>query len=107
MRRAPLALALLGAALAAGCGKSDCQMIEERICQCTGQTSDQCSTQAESLLKDLNPPQSVQDQCSALLHSCNAPADAAFCEWIHTPDGKIACGFAEPVIVTSTLTSTN
>ncbi len=103
MRRASLALALLGAALAAGCGKSDCQLLEERVCSCSGQTSDQCTTQAESLLKDLNPPQSVQDQCSALLHSCNAPDGVAFCEWVHTPTGKVDCGFAlEPVGPTTT-----
>jgi hypothetical protein len=91
MRRS-LSLALLCAALGAGCGKSDCQLIEERVCQCTGQTSDQCTTQAQSLLG--SPSQSTQDKCSGLLHTCNAPEGVPFCEWIHTPTGKQDCGFA-------------
>jgi hypothetical protein len=101
MRRS-LSLALLGAALVAGCGKSDCQLLEERICQCTGQTSDQCTTQAQSLLGDLNPGQSVQDECRALLHSCNAPDGVPFCEYIHTPTAKVDCGFAPQSVSTTT-----
>ena len=100
MRRIPLALALLGAALAAGCGKSDCQQLEERLCSCTGLTSDQCTTQAQDLLNSVNPPDS---QCSGFLSSCNAPGGAAFCEWIHTPDGKRACGLGlDPQAPTTT-----
>jgi hypothetical protein len=94
MRRLLPVLAFSAALLAAGCGKSDCQLMEERLCSCTGQTSDQCQTQAENLIKDLNPSQSVQDECGRLLTSCNPPSGASFCEWLHTPGGKVACGLA-------------
>ena len=54
MRRLVPVLAFLAALLGAGCGKSDCQLMEERLCSCTGATSDACATQAENLIRDLN-----------------------------------------------------
>jgi hypothetical protein len=103
MRRFLPALAICAALVAAGCGKSDCQLMQERLCSCTGQTSDACQTQAEQLIKDLNPGQSVQDECGKLLGSCNAPSGAQLCEWIHTSAGQVACGLAiEPVGPTTT-----
>ena len=103
MRRLVPVLAFLAALLGAGCGKSDCQLMEERLCSCTGATSDACATQAENLIRDLNPSQSVQDKCSGLLSSCNPPSNATLCEWIHTPSGKVACGLAiEPTNPTTT-----
>jgi hypothetical protein len=77
--------------------------MEERICSCTGASSDTCATQSESLLKGLNPGQSEQDRCNDLLSSCNPPAGASLCEWMLTANGKIACGLAiEPSAATTT-----
>lgn len=103
--RSPLALAACAALalLVAGCGKSDCQLLEERLCSCTGASSDACSKNAESLVKDLNPSQAQQDQCKAYLSSCNPPPDVALCEWLRTSSGKIACGLAvDPTSPTTT-----
>jgi hypothetical protein len=82
------ALALL--ALAAGCSTSPCQELGERICACNpGSTTDACQTLTESQLEDHAPS---EEFCQARLDDCNAPADAVFCEWLLTADGKIACG---------------
>jgi hypothetical protein len=103
MRRLLHALAASAALLAAACGKSDCQLMQERLCSCTGATSDECQSQAESLIKNLNPSQSVQDKCGQLLGSCNPPSGAELCEWLHSANGQVACGLAlEPVAPTTT-----
>ncbi len=97
MRRlVPLAAAL---ALAA-CSKSPCQELGERLCRCQPNISqDTCKTQVQNQLKDLNPPQSLEDYCQQRLDGtgpsdpgCNAPAGADFCEWLLTKDGKDFCG---------------
>ncbi|HEX9241889.1 MAG TPA: hypothetical protein VF875_05550 [Anaeromyxobacter sp.] len=102
MRRLTHVLAFSAALLAAGCsGKSDCQLMQERLCSCTGATSDACATQAENLVNGLDLEQ--KSPCGPLLSSCNPPSDATLCEWIHTPDGKIACGLAiDPTSPTTT-----
>jgi hypothetical protein len=103
MHRMTYALAVCAALLAAGCGKSHCQQMEERLCSCTGQSSQACTTQVENLLKDLGPGQSEQDRCNDFLSSCNPPPGAVLCEWILTADGMKACGLAiEPSSATTT-----
>ncbi len=102
MRR-PLALALAAAAvLGAGCSTSPCQELGEKVCNCSGLSSDACKTQVEGELKRIDPPQSTLDRCSALLGTCHEPIGAVFCEWLSTENGKISCGLAEPELVTST-----
>ena len=95
MRR-PYALALLAAAglAAAGCSTSPCQRLGEKLCGCTGQTSQTCSTQVENQLKAVNPDQVQLDQCQVLFDRCNQPVGAVFCEWVNVEAGQIACGLA-------------
>jgi hypothetical protein len=103
MRRPALILALSAAVLAAGCGKSNCQKLLERLCSCTGASSDSCTTTIEDQLKAANPPQSTEDVCGERLGSCNAPPGAQFCEWILTTEAKVQCGLAiEPQNVATT-----
>lgn len=103
MRR-PLALALAAAALvAAGCSTSPCQTLGEKLCACTGNSSDTCKTQVENELTRLDPTQPVLDLCEKKLATCNAPDGAVFCSWIRTPDGLANCGLMpDPQPVTST-----
>ncbi len=102
MRPTPaLALAAAAALIAAGCSASPCQKLGERLCSCSGLSSEQCTTQVEQELNRLNPPQATMDICDRFLGSCSAPDGATLCEWILTQNGKVACGLA-PEIVTTT-----
>jgi hypothetical protein len=95
MRRAlALALAACAAVLAAGCSTSPCQDLGEKLCACTGLSSDSCKTQVEEQLKKIDPSQAQLDRCDQLLASCKEPDGAVFCEWLLTVDAKIACGVA-------------
>jgi hypothetical protein len=90
MRRLlPLALALLAAA----CSDSPCQDLGERLCSCTGQSSDVCKTQVEQQLETAGLGDAT---CEDYLASCSAPAGTTLCEWLLTADGKQACGIAHP-----------
>lgn len=102
MRRLVPALAAAALLSAAGCSESPCQDLGERLCACSGQSGDACTTQVEEQLKDLDQPQSTLDRCAALLDSCHEPAGARFCEWLGTEDGKRACGLAEPELAGTT-----
>jgi hypothetical protein len=104
MRR-PLALALVVAAglAAASCSTSPCQDLGQRLCGCTGLTSDTCKTQVEEQLKRLDPPQATLDHCQQVLDTCNAPSGASFCEWLKTSDGMAACGLVPPEFAGTTL----
>lgn len=94
MRRLlPIALALALASLAAGCSESPCQELGERLCTCTGASSDACEAQVEDQLDDAG----LSDEtCEAYLASCNAPT-GNLCEWLLTEDGKRDCGIARTV----------
>ncbi len=96
MRLPPLALAAAAALAAAGCSTSPCQDLGEKLCACTGLSSDTCKTQVEQQLNKLNPTQPTLDRCQALLDSCHEPANTTFCDWIKTQDGQVACGLAQP-----------
>jgi len=97
MRRPlPLVLAAAAALAAAGCSTSPCQDLGERICHCTGLSSDSCKTQVEQELKRINETQANRDACTTLLDTCEAPPGAIFCEWLTTPPGKVGCGLATP-----------
>ncbi len=91
MRRLAVIAALLSAA---ACATGPCQELGERICACTGQSSDTCTTQAQEQLKAQPPDRAAEAQCIDLLASCGAPPGATFCEWLLTPDGKRSCGLA-------------
>jgi len=91
MRRLAFPFVVVAALLAAGCGKTNCENLGERLCGCTGLSSDQCTSQVQSELKGVGQNQA---DCGALLSSCNAPADAVFCEWLNTPEGHQACGLS-------------
>ncbi len=87
---APLALA----ALLIACSDSPCQELGERLCSCSGLSSDSCRTQVENDLKRHGMSDST---CDAYLASCNNPPEAPdFCEWLLTEAGKKACGIASP-----------
>jgi hypothetical protein len=95
-----LALAASAAVLAAGCSTSPCQELGEKLCVCTGLSSDACKTQVEEQLKKLDPSQAELDRCGQLLGSCKEPGGAVFCEWLLTTDAKIACGVSPNPAVT-------
>jgi hypothetical protein len=97
MRRTPaLALVAAAALAAAGCSTSPCQTLGEKLCSCTGQTSDTCKTEVEQQLKTLSPTKDQLDKCEELLSSCHEPEGASFCDWLRTSGAKIACGVAPP-----------
>lgn len=104
MRRVPsLALALAAGLAAAGCSTSPCQELGEKLCACTGLTSDTCTTQVETQLKSADPDQATLDRCQALLDRCQPPAGALFCEWLRTDTAQVACGLApDPATVGTT-----
>jgi hypothetical protein len=104
MRRLPsLPLALAAGLAVAGCSTSPCQELGQKLCSCTGLTSDTCKTQVETQLKSANPNQDTLDQCQRLLDRCNQPAGADFCEWLKTPSAQIKCGLApDPATVGTT-----
>jgi hypothetical protein len=97
LRPLAAALALAAAALAAGCSKSPCQELGEKLCACTGLGSDACKNQVETQLDALDPPL-TEGKCDAILAACNGnkPADADFCEWLLTENGKEQCGLSPP-----------
>lgn len=85
------------ALLAAAC-TSPCQELGNRLCECPpiGTARDTCERQVDDQLNGLDPGQDQQDRCDAWLRSCHEPSGAAFCEWLETPDAKVACGLANP-----------
>jgi hypothetical protein len=89
MRRlAALALALIAAA----CSDSPCQELGERLCSCTGLTSEACAAQVEAQLETAG----ISDEtCERFLVSCVAPpGGGSLCEWLLTEEGKQQCGVA-------------
>lgn len=103
-RTAALALALAAGLAAAGCSTSPCQRLGEKLCNCTGLSSDTCTTQVDNQLKQVDTSQAVLDRCQLLLDRCNQPAGADFCEWIKTEPGQIACGLVPDPSLVSTAT---
>ncbi len=85
-----LAPLVLGTLLAA-CSADPCQELGEKLCACTGLSSDSCKKQVQDDLKRHGMSDST---CDAYLASCNAPAGTDFCEWLLTAEGKQACGIA-------------
>lgn len=93
MRSLAAASALALALGLAGCGKSACQELGEKICACQpGLGSDACKTQVEEQLRSNDPGDAF---CEQRLAACNPPA-GNLCEWLLTSDGKKACGLAPP-----------
>jgi hypothetical protein len=45
-------------------------------------------------LDSLNPGKDKEDVCTKKLATCNAPANAQFCEWLQTACGKASCGLS-------------
>ncbi len=94
MRRlGKLAVAATILAAFSGCGTSPCQELGERLCGCTGLSTDSCKKQVEEQLKELDLSDST---CDPYLASCNAPDGAQFCDWLLTASGERACGLAPP-----------
>lgn len=92
MRRSASALLLAAGLALAGCSKSPCQELGERICRCQpGLGQDACKTQVEDQLNEHDPGDAF---CEAHLATCNAPNDGNLCEFLLTECGKIACGLA-------------
>ena len=93
MRRLVLLATLLAAA---GCSKSPCQMLGEKLCACTGLSTDVCTLQVQN---QLNTTAIDDSTCEATLNACDdhLPANATFCTWLTTADGKRYCGLAPPV----------
>src|SRR5512138_1635091 len=112
VRPAALALAAAAALAAAGCATSPCQQLGEKLCNCQpGETQDSCKTQVQDQLNQLgvgNPgfnglldhiesgkPATFEDYCQQRLDACNngqQAANADFCEYLLTTDGKNQCG---------------
>src|SRR5512136_457127 len=98
MSRLPsLALAAAVALAAAGCAKSACQELGEKLCACQpGMTQDTCKTQVQDQLNSLGvdtagfngmldhmaagKPVTFEDYCQGRLDACVEPSGAVFCE---------------------------
>jgi hypothetical protein len=91
LRALVAALALSLTALAAGCSKSPCEELGEKLCDCTGEGSDDCEAQVKDQLDAVSL---TENRCEAVLEACVAPSGADFCEWLLTEDGKRRCGLA-------------
>jgi hypothetical protein len=91
MRRLVLLVTLLLAA--GGCSKSPCQELGEKLCACTGLSTENCTTQVQSQLNSVAVDDST---CESVQNACNdhKPHDADFCTWLTTADGKRYCGLA-------------
>ena len=98
MRRLLPLAALALPLIAGGCGKSNCQQLLERICSCSGASSQSCTTTIEDELKAVNPSADQQTICGEKLQSCNA---SNFCEWILTAQAKEACGLSPDYLGTT------
>lgn len=86
-----LALAV-AAALLTGC-KSRCRQLSEKLCDCTLNSNEKTAClQRAGTNESYNPP-SEEDEavCQALYEQCD-------CRLIDTPQGKIRCGLARPVV---------
>jgi hypothetical protein len=93
--RPTAALLLLAAGLALqGCGVHSCQELGNRLCQCSGTSSETCKTQVKSELAAAGLTDGNYAACEAALTTCGAPSGAAFCEWIATACGKASCGLS-------------
>ena len=103
MRRTHLiALAAAAALVAGACSTTPCQRLGEKLCGCTGLAGDLCTTQVEDQLKTAHPTLDTQDECQKFLDTCVEPSGTIFCEWLNTTGGKVACGLAEPALITTT-----
>lgn len=91
---APLAAAALLAL--AGCNTTPCEQLGNRLCSCVGggTTRTSCETNVKNIVNALNPGKDVDNICQQKLGTCNAPANADFCEWTGTACGKASCGLS-------------
>lgn len=118
MRRTPLlALAAAVALAAAGCAKSACQELGEKLCNCQpAMTIDACKTQVTDQLNEIgvgNPgfggmlqnaqagqqgPLTFEEYCQERLDACTgAQTDSGatdFCQFLTTTAGQDACGLS-------------
>src|SRR5512138_1629883 len=112
MVRPALALAAAAALAASGCSTSPCQKLGEKLCSCqVGETQDTCKTQVQDELNRIgvgNPgfdglldhiesgkPATFEDYCQVRLDKCEGgqqAANADFCEYLLTAEGKDLCG---------------
>jgi hypothetical protein len=91
LRALAAASALALAALAAGCSKSPCEELGEKLCACTGLGGDACEAQVKDQLDGVDL---TEGRCEDVLGACTAPSGTEFCEWLLTEDGKVSCGIA-------------
>ncbi len=91
----PFLVALAAALTLAACS-GPCEDLGNRLCACVGAgtTRDTCQRQVANEIGRLNPSKSVEDVCTQKLDTCNAPADAEFCDWTQTECGKASCGLS-------------
>ncbi len=87
-------LASFALATLLACSTSPCQQLGEKLCSCSGLSTDACKTQVE---EDLKRHEMSDSTCEAFLASCNddKPPAADFCEWLLTENGKVACGISQ------------
>ncbi len=112
-RPALIALAAAAALAGAGCAKSACQTLGEKLCNCQpGMSQDTCTSQVQNQLDTLGvetagfngmldnaaagQPVTFEDFCRQRLDECNAAEAASqttdFCSFLLTQGGQDACG---------------
>lgn len=102
MRRlTPLAflLAVLPALLA-GCA-SDCRRLNEFLCDCRWDTSIErqgCYANVRAVENELELTEEDQTACHRALENTMSDPATCTCESLETPEGKIACGLANPAV---------
>ncbi len=94
-----LHLALVALAALAACG-SPCQDLGDRICSCqaVGLAQDQCKNAVKTQLGSgaQTPGQADEVFCQQKLATCTDQPNARLCDFLKTPQGKVACGLAYP-----------
>ncbi|MFT3913542.1 MAG: hypothetical protein QM704_05400 [Anaeromyxobacteraceae bacterium] len=91
------AFALLLVAGAGACS-TPCQELGYKLCECrgSGATKKSCENAVDDELSRAKPTSAQEDLCDAHLKTCKAPSGEAFCTWVSSEQGKIACGIALP-----------
>ena len=96
MRPLAVLCVLISSLAVQGCGVNSCQELGNRLCQCAGAGSsrDDCKTAIKNQLSAAGIDDANYAACEAALVTCNAPADASFCEWTNTACAKAKCGLS-------------
>jgi hypothetical protein len=98
MKKLLVFLAVCALSGALGCG-SPCEDLADRVCTClpAGAARDNCKSGVKNQIHSgsQKPGDADQQFCQQLLAVCVAPdASQNLCDYVQSPEGKVACGLA-------------